>query len=154
MRSGSVNDLRTIRFLTSDHGGEFTSTSFEIFLRDKGIIYQTGPANTPNYNPQERHNRTLNQKQRVLLLDANLGPKYWIFSREVAQHLKDITPTKRLKNAITPFEAFHGRKPDLRMIRTFGCMCYAHMTPNIKNKHADTAIKGQFVGYSVERRCI
>jgi hypothetical protein len=31
-------------------------------------------------------------------------------------------------------------------------MCYAHINPNIKNKHADTAVKGQFVGYSVERR--
>jgi hypothetical protein len=78
----SIHDLKVIRFLTTDHGGEFTSSSFEEYLQAKGIIHQTGPPNTPNYNPQERHNRTLNQKQRALLLDADLGPKYWIFARK------------------------------------------------------------------------
>jgi hypothetical protein len=108
--------------------------------------------NTPNYNPQERQNRTLNQKQRALLLDANLGPKYWIFARDVAQHLKNLTPTQRLQNAITPFEAFHGRQPDLRTIRTFGCDCYAHINPKARSKHDNTAVRGKFIGYSMERR--
>jgi hypothetical protein len=148
----SIHELKTIRFLTSDHGGEFTSTSFENYLSEKGIVHQTGPANTPNYNPQERHNRTLNQKQRALLLDANLGPKYWIFARECAQHLKNVTPIKRSSGAITPFEMLHGRKPDLRVIRAFGCVCYAHINSNMRDKYADTSVRGIFVGYSVEKR--
>jgi hypothetical protein len=123
----SIHHFKTIRFITSDHGGEFTSSSLQNFLREKGIIHQTGPANTPNLNPQERHNRTLNQKQRALLMDAKLGPSFWLFAREVAQILKNLTPTQRLEGAITPFESFHGRKPDMRMIRAFGSTCYAHV---------------------------
>ena len=44
----SVHSLKLIRFLTSDHGGEFTSNSFENYLREKGINHKTGPARTPN----------------------------------------------------------------------------------------------------------
>jgi hypothetical protein len=40
----SVHDMKVIRFLTSDHGGEFTSSNFENFLQERGIIHQTGPA--------------------------------------------------------------------------------------------------------------
>jgi hypothetical protein len=126
--------------------------AFETFLQQKGIIHQTGPSNTPNLNPQERHNRTLNQKQRALLLDAKLGPSYWVFAREVAQHLKNLTPTQRLKHANTPFEAFHGRQPDLRMIRSFGCICYAHVNKPNHPKHSPTSVRGIFVGYDVARR--
>jgi hypothetical protein len=140
----SVHEMKTIRFLTSDHGGEFTSSNFEQFLQDKGILHQTGPANTPNLNPQERHNQTLNQKQRALLLDAKLGPSFWIFAREVAQHVKNLTPTQKLKFANTPFESYHGRKPDLRMIRSFGCVCYAHINQAFRLKHSTNFGAGNF----------
>ena len=59
----SMHSIKTIRFLISDHGGEFTSTDFEEYLSDKGIMHKTGPRKTPNYNNQERHNRTLNDRQ-------------------------------------------------------------------------------------------
>ena len=62
----SINPLKIIRFLTSDHGGEFTSNRFRGFLSAKGIYQRTAPARTPNYNEQERHNRSLKEKQRAL----------------------------------------------------------------------------------------
>jgi hypothetical protein len=68
----SIHSLGSIRFLTSDHGGEFLSSEFSNYLKSKGIFHKTGPARTPNYNEQERHNRTLGEKQRALLKDANL----------------------------------------------------------------------------------
>jgi hypothetical protein len=85
-------------------------------------------------------------------MDANLGPTFWIFAREVAQHVKNLTPTTKLAGAITPFESFHGRKPDLRVIRSFGCVCYAHVNSSARNKHAPTSERGIFVGYDVRRR--
>jgi hypothetical protein len=148
----SIHDTKVIRFLTSDHGGEFTSSAFENFLKERGIIHQTGPPDTPNLNPQERHNRTLNQKQRALLMDAKLGPSFWIFARDVAQQLKNLTPTQKLKHAITPFEAFYNRQPDLRMVRSFGCICYAHISKHQRTKHEPTSVRGIFVGYDVARR--
>jgi hypothetical protein len=36
----AIHDLKVIRFLTTDHGGEFTSSSFESFLTQKGILHQ------------------------------------------------------------------------------------------------------------------
>jgi hypothetical protein len=45
-----------------------------------------GRARTPNYNDQERQNRTLGEKQRALLKDANLPDIFWTFARDTAKH--------------------------------------------------------------------
>ena len=148
----SVHSLKVVRFLTSDHGGKFTSNNFESYLQQKGIQHKTGPARTPNYNDQERHNQTLNNKQRALLKDAGLPDVFWTFAREVAQHVKNLTPTFALENAITPFEAFYGRKPDLTTIRAFGCPVYAHLDRTERGRHEDTSVRGIFLGYQVPRR--
>ena len=66
--------------------------------------------------------------------------------------MKNLTPTNVLQNAITPFEAFHGRKPDMRTIRAFGSPCYAHIHRDDRGRHDDTAQRGIFLGYNVERR--
>jgi hypothetical protein len=148
----SVYVLKVVRFLTSDHGGEFTSNDFEEFLSSKGILHKTGPRRTPNYNEQERHNRTLNERQRALLKDANLSPIYWTFARETAVHLKNLTPSKALPGGITPYEYFHGRQPDISNLRPFGCPCYISVHRDDRNKYGDTAQPGIFVGYNHARR--
>jgi hypothetical protein len=149
----SIHSLKAIRFLTSDHGGEFVSKDFSAFLRMKGIFQKTGPPRTPNYNEQERHNRTLAEKQRALLKDANLPDIFWTFARETAQQMKNLTPTNALPGAITPFELFYGRKPDLRTIRAFGCPCYVHIhRADRPGRNSDTAHRGIFLGYNQERR--
>jgi hypothetical protein len=40
----------------------------------------------------------------------------------------------------------------MRVIRSFGCICYAHVNTNARNKHSPTAVRGIFVGYDLKRR--
>ena len=49
-----------IKFLRSDHGGEYLSHEFGTHLRKCGIVSQLMPPGTPQRNGvSERHNRTL-----------------------------------------------------------------------------------------------
>ena len=35
---------------------------------------------------------------------------------------------------MTLFEAFHGKKPDVGYLRSFGCVCYAHIAKDERKK--------------------
>jgi hypothetical protein len=51
----------------------------------------------------------------------------------------------------TPFEPWHGRKPDLEHLRPFGCVVYAKVTrPGLK-KLDDRTVKAMFIGYKQSR---
>jgi hypothetical protein len=55
-------------------------------------------------------------------------------------------PTKSV-DGMTPFEAWHGRKPAVHHLRTFGCIVYVrNTTPHLK-KLEDHGRKMIFVGY-------
>jgi hypothetical protein len=50
-------------------------------------------------------------------------------------------------DGMTPFEAWHGWKPTVHHLRTFGCIVYVrNMTPHLK-KLEDRGRKMIFVGY-------
>ena len=51
---------KKIKFLWSDHGGEYLSYEFGLHLKQCGIVSQLMPPGTPQRNGvSERHNRTL-----------------------------------------------------------------------------------------------
>jgi hypothetical protein len=47
----------------------------------------------------------------------------------------------------TPFEAFTGRKPGVKHLKVFGCLCYTHIPSSLRQKWDSKAGKGVFVGY-------
>ena len=51
---------KKIKFLRSDHGGEYLSYEFGLHLKQCGIVSQLTPPGTPQRNGvSEHHNRTL-----------------------------------------------------------------------------------------------
>ena len=51
---------KKIKFLRSDHGGEYLSYEFGLHLKQRGIVSQLTPPGTPQRNGvSERHNSTL-----------------------------------------------------------------------------------------------
>jgi len=60
-------------------------------------------------------------------------------------YLKNRSPTTALDN-ITPYEAWHGKKPDLSYLHTFGCIAYHHVE-GARRKLDDKSLKCQFLGY-------
>ena len=109
---------KRIKRLCTNGGGEYTSTKFENFLKQEGILKET----TAPYSPQsngvvERANRTTMERARCMLDDACLSNRYWAEAVTTAVYLKNISPTKTVKK--TPYEAWYGWKPTLMHLRVF-----------------------------------
>jgi transposase InsO family protein len=67
-----------IKKFRSDNGREFVNHEMTTFMKENGIVHQK----TVPYNPQqngvaERVNRTVIEKARSMLSDANLPKAYW-----------------------------------------------------------------------------
>lgn len=69
---------RVIKVLRSDNGREYVNGDMQKYLSSQGIVHQTTVRHSPQQNGvAERTNRTLVEKARTMLLDANLPKQYW-----------------------------------------------------------------------------
>lgn len=93
-----------IKALRSDNGHEFVNEEFGQFLRKEGIKHQLTVPYTPQQNGlAERCNRTVVERARCLLLDANLPKCFWAEACSTAVHLINRSPAKSLQGK-TPYE--------------------------------------------------
>lgn len=137
----------SIKCLRSDGGGEFCSKEFENFLTKNGIIHQKTNSYTPQQNGiSERMNRTIMEKTRCLMFDANFDNRFWAEAVNTAAYLRNRTGTSGLSGK-TPFEVWHGRKPDISNLRIFGSEVMTHI-PKERRLKLDRKSKKMFiVGY-------
>ena len=82
-----------------------------------------------------------------MLHDKGLPYYLWAESVHTTVYILNRCPTKALGD-ITPFEAFSGRKPGIAHLRIFGCLCYVHISSELKQKLDAKSVKGIFVGYA------
>jgi len=77
--------------LRSDGGGEYTAHSVQEYLREKGIKHEMTTPNTPQHNGvAERMNRTLLDKVRTMLIDADLPEVYWFDALRYATYIHNV----------------------------------------------------------------
>jgi len=99
-----------IKALRTDNGGEFCSQDFENLLTKAGIIHQKTNPYTPEQNGiSEWMNRTIVEKARYLLFDAELEKRFWAEAVNTAVYLRNRSIASGL-NDKTPFEIWTGRK--------------------------------------------
>ena len=114
--------------LRCDGGGEYATSEFDAYRRQHAILFQHTAAYSPQQNGvAERANRTIKEAMRSMLSAADLGKPYWGMAAQTAAYLRNRSPSKRLHKA-TPFEAWTGVKPDLSILRVFGCKAHALVT--------------------------
>jgi len=137
---------RRIKAARSDNGGEYMSNILREYFKEKGIDHQTTMAYSPQSNGKaERLNRTLMEKTRAMLSEANLPESLWGEAITTANYLRNRSPTAN--KDLTPWELFFGKKPDLSNLRPFGCEAFVHIPKKKRSKLGDTAEKGIMVGY-------
>ena len=137
---------RRIKAARSDNGGEYMSNILREYFKEKGIDHQTTMAYSPQSNGKaERLNRTLMEKTRAMLSEANLPESLWGEAITTANYLRNRSPTANKDR--TPWELFFGKKPDLSNLRPFGCEAFVHIPKKKRSKLGDTAEKGIMVGY-------
>ena len=83
-----------------------------------------------------------------MLYYAGLGKEFWAEAVATANYLKNLSSTKALNN-MTPYEAWHKEKPDLKHLRIFGCAAYMHEPKEIRTKIDWTSKLCILVGYEI-----
>ncbi|RVX14987.1 Retrovirus-related Pol polyprotein from transposon TNT 1-94 [Vitis vinifera] len=134
--------------IRSDNGKEYTNEIFDKFCEKADIEHQLTTPYTPQQNGvSERKNRSIMEMTRCMLHEKELPKKLWAEPANTAVFLLNRLPTRVLQKK-TPFEAWFGYKPDLKNLRTFGCLYFSYV-PQVKRDKLDKkAEPGVFIGYS------
>lgn len=113
----------------------------------RGISYHLTVPRTPQLNGvSERMVRTITEKARTMLSGAGLDKAFWGEAVLTATYLINLTPTKALKQDKTPYELWHGKRPQVKYLKIFGSTVYIHNKTR-KTKFDEKSWKGILVGY-------
>lgn len=141
-----------IKCIRSDNGGEFVSTIFNEFCTGNGIQRQLTCSYTPEQNGvAERANRTIVEKSKCMLFDADLDEKLWAEACNTAAYLMNRTPRVRLHNK-TPYEVWTGHKPDVADLRIFGSKVTVHEPKQKRKKWSAKSREMIFIGYDDQKK--
>ena len=83
---------------------------------------------------------------RALLKQRGLPARFWGEAVVTAVHLLNRAPTKTLQG-VTPYEAWHGKAPEVGYLRTFECVAFTQDLLQLK-KLDDHSIPDIFIGYA------
>ena len=116
-----------VRRFRDNKGGEYIGWKWDEHFKHWGIIHEHTTKATPQQNGISEHtNHTLIEGMVVLLQQACLPVMMWGDALKLLVCIINVTPTATLPH-MTPYEAWHGHKPDLGMLCTFGCTTYVHV---------------------------
>lgn len=133
----------------SDRGGEFNYGDFVEFCEANDINHQTTSSYTPQQNGVvERRNQMVVEMDRCLLKAMGVPAAFWGEAVKTAVYLLNRAPSRSLDGK-TPYEVWHGKKPNVRHLRIFGCVEHVKRLGPGVNKIADRSFPGVFVGYEV-----
>lgn len=137
---------KRLKVLRTDRGGEFVNKRMKNYFKRKGIVHQLTAPYTPEQNGvAERRNRSLVEMGRCMLFDADFELKYWAEAVNNANYIQNRMLSAAVD--VTPFELWSGKPPNLSHIRMFGCVAYAHINKQKRQKLDDVAEKYNLVGY-------
>lgn len=137
-----------ISTLRCDNGGEYSSQEFKKFCKENGTFIDYTTPYTPEQNGKaERFNRSVVEKARAMLQQANMPKKFWNEAIRVAAYIinRSLSPNFEEK---TPVEIWSGRKPNVSNLRVFGCMGYAHIPHQFRNKFDEKTEECLMMGYA------
>jgi hypothetical protein len=138
--------------LRTDNGREYVNHEFKRYLYNKGIKHETTSAYSPALNGiAERENRTLMEKATAMLFTNELPKRLWAEAVNTATYLMNRVPNRQ-ETTVTPYEQWHGTKPDLGHLRIFGSVAYAHIPHQLRRKLDPTGKRVIFVGYTTSNK--
>lgn len=135
---------KKLKCLRTDNGLEFLNHQFIQMCKREGIERHLTVSGTPQQNGlAERMKRTLLERVRCLLSNANLDKRFWGEAVMTAAYLINRCPSSAI-DFKTPIEKWTGKAPDLSNLRLFGCVAYAHQRQEKLDNRAKKCI---FLGY-------
>lgn len=138
---------KKIKILRTDNGGEYCNNVLRSFLQSAGIQHQLTVPYTPQQNGvAERMNRSIVEKARCMLIDADMDKRFWAEAVSTAVYVINRSPTRSLVDK-TPEEAWLNFKPNLNNLRVFGCKAMVHIPKCKRRKFDAKSEECTFVGY-------
>lgn len=138
---------RKIQVIHTDNGREYCNEDMRRYLRSHGIRMENSAPYTPEQNGKaERENRTIMESARTMIGHKNLSRALWAEAVNTAVYVFNRTPKSKNPKQ-TPFEIWHGKKPDLSHIRVFGSVAYVHVPHQMRRKLDAKAKRMLLVGY-------
>lgn len=139
-----------IEKLRCDNGGEYISRDFKTFCDQKGIRIQYTVAYNPEQNGiAERLNRTILEKARCLIFDAEVEKELWGEAVRTSVYLINRIETRALENHKVPAEIWYNEKPNLNKIKLFGCSAYNLIPKEMRKSKLDPRTEKMImVGYA------
>ncbi|POM65471.1 Hypothetical protein PHPALM_18805 [Phytophthora palmivora] len=146
----------TIKMVFSDGGGEFVNTELETFCGGLGIETRSSNPYSPQENALvERGNQTVMRQVHSMLHATQMPISLWGEAFLHAIYTLNITPTQAFRDRKTPHEALHGRRPDLTVLRTWGCLVHAHIPDDSRQRKEKLSSRTQLyllLGYSIKTK--
>lgn len=148
---------RKIKVFRTDNGAEYCSKEFDNFFRVNGITHQLSNVYTPQQNGvAERINRTLVERAKCMIFDADLDKSYWAEAVNMAAYIINRSVSSVLIDK-TPEEVWCGGKIDLSDLKIFGSSVMVHNPRQRRKKWDRKSLNLIFVGYDTNKksyRCI
>ncbi|KAG8473296.1 hypothetical protein CXB51_035427 [Gossypium anomalum] len=117
---------------------------FNRLCKSEGIVRHLTVRHTPQQNGvAERMNRTIMEKVRCMLSNANLPKSFWAEAASTACFLINRSPSVAIEKK-TPQEVWSGNPANYSDLKIFGCPAYAHVN---NGKLEPRSIKCVFLGY-------
>jgi hypothetical protein len=130
---------------------EFVTKAITEICDSHGIILEPCPPYEKDYNSiSERTNRTVMDKARALLFEAELPRDFSPEAIKTAVFLKNHLPTKGIKTDQIPFEIMHKQSPRFQYLHKFGCEAMATILHG-RNKLQSRTEKCIMLGYNLEQ---
>ncbi|KAG8490261.1 hypothetical protein CXB51_016079 [Gossypium anomalum] len=135
---------KQIKYLRTDNGLEFCSDEFNRLCKSERIVRHLTVRHTPQQNGvAERMNRTIIEKVRCMLSNANLPKSFWAEAASTACFLINRSLSVTIEKK-TPQEVWSGNPANYSDLKIFGCPAYAHVD---NGKLEPRSIKCVFLGY-------
>jgi transposase InsO family protein len=137
---------RKLRTFRTDNSSEVTSVSFAEYFVDQSVERHHSTPHTPKQNGVvERRNQSVVAMACALLKQRGKMAIYWVEKVSTAMFLLNHSPTRALSDK-TPYEAWHGSKPAVQFLHTFGCLVYMKELGH-HGKLEDQSTLGIFIDY-------
>nr|GEY13064.1 hypothetical protein [Tanacetum cinerariifolium] len=120
-----------IRHIRTDNGTELVNQTLRDYYEEVGISHETSVARSPQQNRVvERHNRTLIEAPRTMLIYAQAPLFLWAEAAVIACFTQNRSII-HLRHGKTLYELLYSKLPDLSFFYVFGALCY--LTNNSEN---------------------
>jgi hypothetical protein len=139
-----------IKCLRSNGRGKCFSNEFDEYLKEQKIQKKYSCNYSPHQNKVvERDNMHIVKITCAMLNEMNLPNYFWAKVIVTIVYIINQTPTTTI-HGMTSEEKFISKKPNVSLLRVFGCIVHVHVLNEKRSKLDPKAKKCIFIGYSLD----